>query len=740
MFAPSYAHLDFGALSCLPVGAVVVDTHDEVVFANSVAQSLLRRRQSDLLGAKSSELALARQDGTAVALMSLGTARAEQVIAQRGDGTRALLELDAGPWCDPRGAVLGAVAIVREAREREESIRHFMERAPDPITVVRNGRVLYANPAALALLGYSLEEVVGRHVDDFIHPAELSVVRERIRLVEAGQSPPVRENVFVGRDQRLLRIETASVAMPYDGELAVVSVGRDVTAQRKSAEEREQLLARVEAQRAMFKALFDEAPAGIAILSGEDLRFEMVNPTFRGFAPGFDLEGQRFIDVAPEMIELVPMLERVLSTGEPAHAHAMKLPIRRTPHGETETAFFTFSLVRVESPLGAHVAILGVVIEATDEVRARALAEEHAATAGRRASELNTILETMTDAVLVADRSGLTLVNNAGLRLLGASTMDEATGVLTERPALSRLRFMDGAPLTNETTPLARALSGETVFLAAATVTRPDGTQTIIRANAAPIRAANGTITGAVEVARDVTDLEQLDRAKDQFVRVAAHELKTPVAVMKGYSQALLRDPGIVPPAHRAMLEAIDRGADRLDRTIRKLLDISQLNLGRLTLSLAPVDIEPLVRRLIARCAADAGRKHTFHLVPGGATLCCADPDRLDYVLAALLDNAVRYSPAADRVDVSIDATAREVIVSIRDYGCGIPRGRQAHVFERFFRAHTDTPYDFGGMGVELYLCREVVLLMKGRIWFESDEGRGSTFHVALMRGGCDER
>jgi len=738
MYASSQTHLDFGALSCLPIGALVVDARDEVVFANGAAQTLLRRPQSDLLGTRAAHLDLTRQDGTPVALMSLGSARGEPCTARRGDGTRALIELDAGPWCDRRGSVLGTVALLRETNgEREESFRNFIERAPDPITVVRQGRVLYINPAALSLLGYTLAEVEGRPVDDFIHPAELSVVRERIRAVESGQAPPLRENLFVGRDQRMLRIETASVAMPYDGEPAVVSIGRDVTAQRKVEADRERLLAEVEAQRAMFKALFDEAPAGIAVLTGPALRFEMVNPAFRSFAPGYELQGQRFVDVAPQMTELVPMLERVLATGEAAHAHAMALKIRRSPDAEPETAYFTFSFARVDSPIGRHVALIGVVIEATDEVRARSLAERHAETARRRASELSTILETITDAVFVSDRSGaLTLVNGSGLRLLGVTNLDQASALLMERPALSRMRFMDGRPLTAETTPLSRALAGETVYLAGATVTRSDGTQTIVRANAAPIRAADGSVGGAVEVAHDVTDLEELDRAKDQFVRVAAHELKTPVAVMKGYAQALLREGDGLGKSRRAMLEAIDRGADRLDRTIRKLLDISQLNLGRLAVTVERVDIEPLMRSLVDRIASP---KHVINIAVDAPTICCADRDRLDYVLASLLDNAIRYSPGADRVDVSIKGNDREVITSISDYGCGIPRNRQAHVFERFYRAHTDTPHDFGGLGVELYLCREVILCMGGRIWFDSEEGRGSTFHVALAKGSCDD-
>jgi signal transduction histidine kinase len=109
-----------------------------------------------------------------------------------------------------------------------------------------------------------------------------------------------------------------------------------------------------------------------------------------------------------------------------------------------------------------------------------------------------------------------------------------------------------------------------------------------------------------------------------------------------------------------------------------------------------------------------------------------ADREHIEQVLANLIDNALRYSPGGGAVEVTVEGREAEAIVSVTDRGIGIPRERQAWVFQRFYRAHTGTPYDYGGMGIGLHISNEIVRRHGGRMWFESEEGRGSTFHFSL--------
>jgi signal transduction histidine kinase len=303
------------------------------------------------------------------------------------------------------------------------------------------------------------------------------------------------------------------------------------------------------------------------------------------------------------------------------------------------------------------------------------------------------------------------------------------------------MRHPDGLPFTRDELPMVRALSGETIAQEEEILVHPRTQRDVfVRTSAAPIRDEHGTILGAVAVARDVTELRELDLVKDQFIRVGAHELKTPVAIMKGYALALLRNNADLSPARRRMLEAVDRGADRINRIVDDLLAISQISLDVLKVACEEVDLGRLVQETVDRVARTSTR-HQVHLsIRNGSSLVArGDPQRLRQVLASLLDNAVKYSPDGGDIDVSVTVSRPhdEAVISVRDHGVGIPTTKQSRIFERFFRAHTDTKHDYGGMGVGLFLAKDMIARQGGRIWFESEEHQGSTFHFTVpLEGG----
>ncbi len=378
----------------------------------------------------------------------------------------------------------------------------------------------------------------------------------------------------------------------------------------------------------------------------------------------------------------------------------------------------------------------GVSIYARDITRRKRAEEERERLLDevqRRAAELEAIISSIVDGVYVVDAHGRTVMaNKAALEFLGATSIEEVNRGRDELIERSRIRHPDGRPVAWRDLPEARALAGETVLDESLVAYVPRaGRDLSFRASAAPIRDPGGRLIGAVVVVRDVTELVELDRLKDEFIRVAAHELKTPVAIMKGYAQALLRSPTIEPARRNKMLEAIDHGADRITRLIDDLLDISQLQLGQITFRKERVDLTGLVRSVVDEMAPTAP-KHSLRLIKAEPAVVHGDEERLAQVVRHLIANAIKYSPKGGNVDIAVRTQNGEAVVSVRDYGIGIPKERQARIFERFYRAHTGTPYDYAGMGVGLYISREIVRAHGGRIWFESEPGKGSTFHFAL--------
>lgn len=368
--------------------------------------------------------------------------------------------------------------------------------------------------------------------------------------------------------------------------------------------------------------------------------------------------------------------------------------------------------------------------------------------AAQRAAQLQAILDNLVEGVFACDAEGrLTMVNASGLRLLGLTAPAPPGTTALGLHELAPMCHRDGRVFAREELPMIRALAGETIAAEEQVLSHARTQREVyLLTSAAPIRGPDGAILGAVAVARDVTESRELDLVKDQFIRVGAHELKTPVAIMKGYALALLRSGGDLPAPRRQMLEAIDRGADRINRIVDDLLAISQITLDQLAVSPERVDLGRLVAGAVERAATAATRHHIRLRLPVGRQVVArGDPERLRQVLTSLLDNAVKYSPDGGDVEVSVALAPRpegpssggrggslEAVVSVRDHGIGIPAAKQGRIFERFFRAHTDTPHDYGGMGVGLFLARDMITRQGGRMWFESEESQGSAFHFAV--------
>ena len=409
----------------------------------------------------------------------------------------------------------------------------------------------------------------------------------------------------------------------------------------------------------------------------------------------------------------------------------------------------------VKDALQAAGSILSAAIQGWNARREkeRLLERQRAFTeaAWRRAAEWEAVLASIVDGVWVFDTDlQVTFANEGARRIFGARRIEDLLRPWSEYVIFAEIFDMSEKVVGFEEQPPNRALQGHAVSdVGMQLVLRSTGERKYLGVSAAPIRDSSGRIVGAVAVATDRTQQVEFGRLKDQFIRVAAHELKTPVAIMKGYAQLALRVGDQTSPSQVDRLRAIDRGSDRIDRIIQDLLSVSQVYAEGFTLHFKPADLRELTVAAIGSLSKEAPDRQVLLDAPSPAPVQ-VDVDRIEYVLRSLLDNAVRYSPAGGPITVTVDVEADEglastggrgtVTVSVSDQGIGVGPDKQAHLFEPFFRAHTDTPYDYGGMGVGLFTSREIVRQHGGTVWFESKEGEGSTFHFRIPLGDVNER
>lgn len=236
--------------------------------------------------------------------------------------------------------------------------------------------------------------------------------------------------------------------------------------------------------------------------------------------------------------------------------------------------------------------------------------------------------------------------------------------------------------------------------------------------------------TEQVDARRKVEDLSRL---KDEFLSIASHELRTPVTSIKGYTQlakSLIRE-GDHATAEEYLEIALDQ-IDRMSRLILELLDVSRIETGRLEIRREPIPWSTFVRDVVHRHHT-AFSDRRFHLdVPDDHRFVNGDRDRLEQVLANLLENAVKYSLHGSEIFVNVDGRGDQVVTAVRDRGIGIPADELAQVFERFHRGRQVSSTNYGGLGLGLYITKQIVERHGGSIWVDSKEGSGTTFYFSL--------
>jgi two-component system phosphate regulon sensor histidine kinase PhoR len=249
---------------------------------------------------------------------------------------------------------------------------------------------------------------------------------------------------------------------------------------------------------------------------------------------------------------------------------------------------------------------------------------------------------------------------------------------------------------------------------------------------AAPVRAAGAS--SAVLVLHDITELRRLERVRRDFVANVSHEFKTPLTAIQGFAETLLGGALDDKANSKRFMEIIREHAQRLARLTDDLLKLSRIEAGRLDLESGPVSVTGLVNGCVetARLKAEAkGVRITVEL-PKGLPPVRGDAVQLGEVLQNLVDNALQYTPAGGRIDVTAYSNSNEVIFTVADTGIGIPESDLERIFERFYRVDAARAREAGGTGLGLSIARHIVDAHGGRIWVESAVGQGSRFRFSI--------
>lgn len=354
--------------------------------------------------------------------------------------------------------------------------------------------------------------------------------------------------------------------------------------------------------------------------------------------------------------------------------------------------------------------------------------------------KISAILSSIGDGVVATDQFGKTiLVNQAmeelsswsGAELLGKSWLD-----------IERLEDREGNSL-----PLSKSPTEEAIKNSKTTITdtsspyyfvRKDNTKFPVAITVTPI-ISNGLTIGSIGVYRNITHEKDIDRAKTEFVSLASHQMRTPLTIISWYSEMLQSKLNLLANKEESLLALeLSIASKRLSALVNSLLNVSRLEMGSFV-------IEPKLLNIIDQV------KNTIEvyrplLIKGNLTLIedfdnqlkpfLGDANLLDIVFSNLISNSIKYTPPGGKINISLKSESDLLKIVISDTGIGIPLASQEKVFTKLYRGDNAKSIDPDGTGLGLYVIREIVNNAGGKIWFESAEGRGTTFYITFPISG----
>lgn len=356
-------------------------------------------------------------------------------------------------------------------------------------------------------------------------------------------------------------------------------------------------------------------------------------------------------------------------------------------------------------------------------------------------AQAEALLDSLGEGIVAIDREGLTVAMNASAQTITGIQINHVLGQPWDN--YGPLVDNQGRTLPAEQKPLFRALHDGQKVSANWNFKQPGGVIIPVAITATPIRL-EGKVIGAITVIRDITKEAEIDRAKTEFVTLASHQLRTPLSAINWYTEMLIHeDKGKVSPPQKKYLEAVYHSSQRMVDLVNALLNVSRIDTGTFVVEPKKINVAELFNSVIEETAPDIKSrgltlvKHYDERVPP----VTSDPKLIRIVLQNLLSNAMKYTKVG-KITITVTRPKTPIVpvaevdqyllLSVADTGCGIPAAQQGSIFTKLFRADNARNVDPDGSGLGLYIAKAVVDRSGGRIWFSSEENKGTTFFVLL--------
>lgn len=348
-------------------------------------------------------------------------------------------------------------------------------------------------------------------------------------------------------------------------------------------------------------------------------------------------------------------------------------------------------------------------------------------------AEAEALFTSIGDGAISTDEFGrITRVNPVALQILG---YEENELIHQWFPKKVVATYADGSTVNLIDRPITRAfLTGKSI-IEKMYYRRKNGTIIPVYTNVAPIML-NDVPIGAIEVFRDITLEQEVDRMKSEFISLASHQLRTPLSAIKTYSHMLVDGyMGELNDTQKRSMRTIISAANRMNELISTLLNITRMESGTIAVTPKLLQVDTACEEVVKELSLMAGERGVnLELKNVGNTPKNARTDNLilKEIITNLVSNSIKYTPEGGSVTIVIRKRDDNIILAVKDTGWGIPETVQEQIFSKFFRAPNIVKRETTGTGLGLYLVKGLTEALGGRIWFKSEEGKGTDFYVSI--------
>jgi PAS domain S-box-containing protein len=629
----------------------------------------------------------------------------------------------------------------RLIRESEEKFRTITESALDAIVMMdNNGRIVLWNPAAERLFGWKNSEVMGKVLHELITTKPEHRASKNLNVFEqTGESPVLNKTLELPvstKDGSILTIELTVARTKIEGLWYVIGIMRNMTDRKKAAEQLQQRTDELERMNLVITKEKEKASQAVMDLRKFVQASDNANDLIVITDPeGIILYGNKAVQritgyTLPEalgkkagVLWRKPMdqafYEKLWDTIKNQKRNFTGIIQNRRKNGEVYDA--SVSISPVLDDRGSIQYFASTERDVTDQQRSIENAER-----------LASIVRNTEDAIIGKTLDGIITSWNIGSEKLYGYSEKEVLGkridIVVPQDRMGELRSM-----------MAKITKGEVVEHLQTLRKRKDGSLVEVSITTSPIKDANGRITGASTIARDITKERQIDKAKTEFVSLASHQLRTPLSAINWYAEMLLAgDAGKLKKEQKSFLEEIYHSNQRMVSLVNSLLNVSRLELGTFMVDPEKVDIREIADSVIGELQPQIKKKaQSFTKKFGkGLPVMMLDKKLIRMVIQNLLTNAVKYTREKGKISFTVEQGKKNLLITVADTGMGIPKSQQPQIFKKMFRADNVREADTEGTGLGLYIVKAIITNAGGKVWFESEENKGTTFYVTIPMSG----